>query len=182
MIGGFGGVHGALALAIMADVFPPDLRGRATGVLMSAFAVASVAGVPRGIVLGTRFGWQAPVSTLTSLGLPLVVLAAWALPRTAVHTDGIHRHPLAQLVEMVAAPAQRRAFALIAVLMIGAFSVIPFISTAFVAHVSVTQRQLPAVFNAGACSRSSARRLPAGSSTGTVPWLCFVASCPCRPR
>lgn len=58
--GAFGGVHGALALAIVADVVPPDRRGRANGMLMSAFAVASVAGVPIGIVLENRFGWQAP--------------------------------------------------------------------------------------------------------------------------
>lgn len=147
--GGFGGVHGALALAMVADVFPPDRRGRATGMLMSAFAVASVAGVPLGIVLGTRFGWQAPFYTLAALGLPLVAVAAWVLPRVAVHADGIRRHPLAHLLETVAAPAHRRAFALIAVLMVGAFSVIPFISTALVANMGVTERQLPAVFVAG---------------------------------
>lgn len=33
--------------------------------------------------------------------------------------------------------------------MVGAFSVIPFISTAFVSNVGLTERQLPAVFIAG---------------------------------
>jgi len=147
--GAFGGVHGALALAIVADVWPPERRGRATGMLMSAFAVASIAGVPLGIVLGTRFGWQAPFLSLAALGLPLVALAAWVLPSVAVHADANRRHPVAQLLETVTCPAHRRACGLIAVLMIGAFSVIPFISTAFVANVGVTERQLPAVFIAG---------------------------------
>jgi DHA1 family inner membrane transport protein len=39
--GAFGGVLGGLALAIVADVFPPERRGRATGTLMLAFAAAS---------------------------------------------------------------------------------------------------------------------------------------------
>lgn len=147
--GGFGGVHGALALAIVADLFPPERRGRATGTLMSAFAVASVAGVPLGIVLGTRFGWRAPFYTLAALGLPLVLITAWVLPPIAAHTDGIRRHPIAHLVETLSAPAHRRALALIAVLMVGAFSVIPFISTAFVANAGVTARQLPVVYIAG---------------------------------
>jgi len=147
--GGFGGVHGALALAIVADVFPSERRGRATGMLMSAFAVASVAGVPLGILLGTRFGWQAPFSVLAALGLPLVAVAAWVLPPVAAPAEGIRRHPFVHLLETVAAPAHRRAFALIAVLMVGAFAVIPFIGTAFVANVGVTERQLPAVFIAG---------------------------------
>ena len=147
--GGFSGVHGALALAIVADVFPPERRGRATGTLMLAFAVASVVGVPLGIVLGTRLGWQAPFFALAALGLPLVGLAAWSLPTLAAHGDGTRRHPLAHLIDTLTIPAHRRAFALITLLMIGAFSVIPFISTAFVANVGVTEPQLPAVFIAG---------------------------------
>ncbi len=147
--GGFGGVLGGLALAIVADVFPTERRGRATATLMLAFAVASVAGVPLGIALGTRLGWQAPFFALTALGLPLVGLAAWSLPPLAAHLDDSRRHPLGRLLETLTVPAHRRAFALIALLMVGAFAVIPFISTSFVANVGVAESQLPAVFIAG---------------------------------
>lgn len=147
--GGFGGVHGAIALAIIADVFPPERRGRATGTLMLAFAAASVAGVPLGIALGTRFGWQTPFFALAAAGLPLVALAAWSLPPLAAHGDVSVRPPLARLLETLTIPVHRRAFALIALLLFGAFSVIPFISTAFVANVGVTEAQLPLVFIAG---------------------------------
>jgi predicted MFS family arabinose efflux permease len=147
--GGFGGVLGGLALAIVADVFPAGRRGRANGTLMLSFAVASVAGVPLGIALSTRLGWQAPFFVLTALGLPLIGLAAWALPPLAAHPDGSRRHPLARLLETLTVPAHRHAFFLIALLMIGAFAVIPFISTALVANVGVTEAQLPAVFIAG---------------------------------
>jgi predicted MFS family arabinose efflux permease len=147
--GGFGGVHGGLALAIVADVFPPERRGRATGALMLAFAVASVVGVPLGIALGTRMGWQAPFFALAALGLPLVGLAAWSLPPLDAHVDGSRRHPFARLLDTLTIPAHVRGFALIAMLMVGAFSVIPFISTALVANVGVTQTQLPAVFITG---------------------------------
>ncbi len=147
--GGFGGVHGGLALAIVADVFPPERRGSATGTLMLAFAVASVVGVPLGIALGTRLGWQAPFFALAALGLPLVGLAAWSLPPLAAHVDGTRRHAFARLLDTLTVPAHVRGFALIAMLMVGAFSVIPFISTSLVANVGVTQDQLPAIFIAG---------------------------------
>lgn len=147
--GAFGGVLGGLSLAIVADVFPAERRGRAMSTLMLAFAFASVAGVPLGIALGTRLGWQAPFFALTALGLPLVGLAAWSLPTLPAHVDGVRRHPLAHLLATLTVPAHRRALALIALLMVGAFAVIPFISTAFVANVGVTESQLPAVFIAG---------------------------------
>ena len=86
---------------------------------------------------------------LTALGLPLVGLAAWSLPPLAAHVDDQRRHPLARLVETLTVPAHRRAFAFIALLMVAAFAVIPFISTAFVANVGVTEAQLPIVFIAG---------------------------------
>jgi DHA1 family inner membrane transport protein len=147
--GAFGGVHGGLSLAILADIFPVERRGRATGVLMSSFAVASVAGVPIGIALGTRYGWQAPFFVLAAVGLPLVAIAAWTMPPLASHLGGTPRHPLRQLLEMLTIPSHRRALALIALLMFGAFSVIPYISTFYVANVGVTEPQLPAIFIAG---------------------------------
>lgn len=102
--GGFGGGLGGLGLAIVADVFPPHRRGRATGTLMLAFAFASVVGVPLGIALGTRFGWQAPFFALAILGLPLVGLAAWSLPRLEPHPDDSARHPLVRLVDTLNCP------------------------------------------------------------------------------
>jgi predicted MFS family arabinose efflux permease len=132
--GGFGGVLGGLALTIVADVFPSERRGRATGILMLAFAAASVAGVPLGIALGMRLGWQAPFFALTLLGLPLVGLSAWSLPPLAAHVDGTRRHAVAHLLDAITVPASRRASALIALLMVGAFAVIPFISTALAAN------------------------------------------------
>lgn len=147
--GAFGGVLGGLTLAILADVFPAERRGRATATLMLAFSVASVAGVPLGIALGTRFGWQAPFFALTALGLPLVGLAAWSLPPLPAHVDGPRRHLVASLIDTLTVPAHRRAFALIGMLMVAAFAVIPFISTSLVGNGGVTESQLPVVFISG---------------------------------
>jgi DHA1 family inner membrane transport protein len=146
--GAFGGVLGGLSLTIVAEMFPAERRGRAIGTLMSAFSVASVAGVPLGIALGTGLGWQAPFFALALLGLPLVGLAAWLLPPLGAPVRP-QRHYLAHLLETLLEPSHRRAYSLIAVLMVGAFAVIPFISTALVANVGVTGAQLPIVFVAG---------------------------------
>jgi predicted MFS family arabinose efflux permease len=117
--------------------------------LMLSFAFASIAGVPLGIVLGTRLGWRAPFLALTVLGLPALGLAAFSLPHMVSHADGPRRHPLTTLLDTLTVPAHRRAYALIALLMVAAFAVIPFIGTALVANAGVAQGQLPAVFLAG---------------------------------
>ena len=87
--GAFGGILGGMAMAIIGDVFPEKRRGRATGALMSAFALASVVGVPFGLVLGTRLGWHAPFLLLAALGTPVLVIAAFVLPPLADIGGGI---------------------------------------------------------------------------------------------
>lgn len=144
--GAFGGVLGGLALAIIADAFPIERHGRATGVLLSSVALASVAGVPLGIVLATREGWGAPFVTLSLLGLPLVGLAAWKLPPLAGHAAGPTVSPLKHLLAILSSPTPRRCLAVTGVLMLSTFCVVPFLGNALVANFGVTEAQLPIVF------------------------------------
>src|ERR1035441_6082662 len=57
LAGTFGGVTGAVILAIVGDVIPEHRQGKAMGMVMSAFSVASIFGVPLGLVLATDFSW-----------------------------------------------------------------------------------------------------------------------------
>ena len=57
---------------------------------MSAFLLASVAGVPFGLYLGTKFGWHVPLVALVILGLPVLVLALFYLPRLDQHLQKQH--------------------------------------------------------------------------------------------
>lgn len=147
--GAFGGVLGGQSLAIVGDLFPAERRGQATGTLMSAFAVASVAGVPAGIWMGNAWGWQAPFLVLAAASLPLLALAAWAIPPLASHVGDPGEPALVRLRDTLTHPDHRRAFSLVSVLMIGAFAVIPFISASYVANVGVSEERLPLVFVAG---------------------------------
>src|SRR6185369_9565133 len=58
--GAFGGVAGALILAIIGDVIPENRRGAAMGLVMSSFSVASICGVPLGLLLATHLNWHVP--------------------------------------------------------------------------------------------------------------------------
>ncbi|MFM8931150.1 MAG: MFS transporter, partial [Gemmataceae bacterium] len=149
LTGAFGGLLGGQAMAIVADVFPEKRRGQATGALMSAFAVASVAGVPLGIVIGNKYGWQVPFLVLAVLSLPLLALATWAMPPIRDHLGPTGRRSPAKLGDILSQPNHQWAFLLVSLLMFGAFMVIPFISTYYLANVGVNEDQLPVIFMAG---------------------------------
>jgi predicted MFS family arabinose efflux permease len=139
LTGAFGGILGGLALAIIADVFPEERRGRATGILMSAFAAASVLGVPAGIYLGGE------------LGLPVLAVGIRVLPPLREHLhNASHAHPWRQLLDTFGNANHLRSFALTVAVMLGSFSVIPYISLSLVANVGVDEtRELPWVFVTG---------------------------------
>lgn len=150
--GAFGGILGGMALAIVGDVFPEERRGSATGALMSAFALASVAGVPVGIALGNHFDWHAPFLALAGVGLLLLPAGAAALPHLpghhAAHRGGV-ASTLVELRDTLTHPDHLRAFGLVVTLMVGGFLVIPYISPYVVSNVGVTEQNLPLLYVVG---------------------------------
>jgi predicted MFS family arabinose efflux permease len=148
--GMFGGILGGMALAIVGDVFPEHRRGRATGVLMSAFAAASVFGVPVGLYLGTRLGWNTPFLILAALAAPLLVVGLFTMPAMRDHLLSVEAvHPLRQILETFGHGNHLRAFTLTATLMFGSFAVIPYISVYLVANVGLTELTLTTVYITG---------------------------------
>jgi MFS transporter, DHA1 family, inner membrane transport protein len=148
--GAFGGILGGLALAIIGDVFPEEKRGAANGVLMSAFAIASVVGIPFGLELGRRYGWHAPFVMLAALGL-VILPAGWrALPRLGNHLDGARKaNPLSELRTLMTHPDHLGAFGLLFLLMIGGFCVIPYMPTYLVENVGVREGDLSWMYVVG---------------------------------
>ena len=148
--GAFGGILGGLTLAIVGDVFPYERRGRATGILMSAFSLASIAGVPFGLYLGTEFGWHAPFLMLAGLGFPVLLIGMRVLPPLREHlARGKAANPLTTIVEVYTEPNHLRAFGLVVAMMLGTFAVVPYVSVYFVSNVGIPQKKLPLIFMAG---------------------------------
>jgi DHA1 family inner membrane transport protein len=148
--GACGGVLGGMAQAIVGDVFPDSRRGRATASLTSAFSLASVVGVPFGLWLGATYDWHLPFLALVVAGLPVFFIAMAALPPMRGHLGGRHTHPLRQIVETFSIPNHQKAFALMAVLMIGSFAVIPYIGEYLVRNVGLSDdKELPLVYVVG---------------------------------
>lgn len=159
LTGCFGGILGGIALAIVGDVFPEERRGRATGVLMSAFAIASIVGVPFGLVLGQNLGWHVPFLAIVVLGVPVLIAGWLALPQLADHVGQHHARPLASLLGTLRSPSNWNSFALMASLMIGAFAVIPYINPYLVGNVGVPEKYLWIVYAAGGTLTLATSRL-----------------------
>lgn len=147
--GAFGGILGGLSMAVIGDIFPEARRGQATGSLMSGFAVASVAGVPLGMLLGTNFGWHVPFIVLAVAGMPSWWLAYRILPKLDGHLGHQADHPLRALMGVFSRVQHLNAFALIIVLTISSFLIFPYLSAYLVGNVGMSEQQLPLIYIVG---------------------------------
>ncbi|WP_293760198.1 MFS transporter [uncultured Aquitalea sp.] len=147
-----GGVMGSIVMAIVSDVVPPQRRGAATGVIMTAFSLAAIAGVPAGIVLGAHYGWSTPFFLLVVLSVLIWGLGAKLVPPLAEHLSrGVPplSRVLPDLLELFRTPGHQRAFLLTALVMVSHMMVIPFISPVLVANHGIEPQQISWIYMAG---------------------------------
>jgi predicted MFS family arabinose efflux permease len=144
----FGGLMSATVLSIVADIIPLERRSAAMGLVMMAFSLASVFGVPFGLYLANLYGWHAPFFFL-------VAAAALMLPLLYIYIPSIyHESEDSQSVSAVLGrlrdnPNQRRALLYMFFIVLGQFAVIPYISPFVVSNVGLTEHQLTFIYLAG---------------------------------
>ena len=81
----FGGVVGSIAMAIIADLFPLEMRGRVMGTIQTSFAASQVMGLPLGVFLSNHWGWHAPFIMILVLGAPVGMIIAARLQPIVEH-------------------------------------------------------------------------------------------------
>jgi predicted MFS family arabinose efflux permease len=150
--GAFGGPATAVTLAILADIVPPERRGRATGKLMGAFAFASVIGVPAGLFVAQRFGWRAPFIGVAALGAGVAAVAHAALPALRLHLDAATKRtaPAASRLAMFS-KSVILALLLTFCTMAASFTLIPNIASYLQFNLHIARCDLGGFYLAGGC-------------------------------
>jgi predicted MFS family arabinose efflux permease len=161
--GFFGGVLMALSQTIVAEVIPFERRGRAMGVVMTSFSVATVAGVPLALFLASHFNWHAPFLAIALMVSVCALGAAKTLPSLKGH---LAAHPvgdsapnmLANLRLVLVDPNHLRAYAMSASMVFAGFAVIPYIALYLQGNAGFKPEQIPYVYlTGGICTLISAR-------------------------
>jgi DHA1 family inner membrane transport protein len=152
LTGAFGGILGALVFAIIGDAIPLERRATAVGKLMASFSLASVIGVPSGLFIATKFSWHAPFLALGAMGVIITVFIFLWVPRMRSHLStgmGTGKQVFQVFIDISKNPNQLLALLLMICLMLGQFTIIPFISPYMVSNVGFTEAQLTYIYLVG---------------------------------
>ncbi len=195
--GAFGGLVGSLVFSILGDAVDVSRRGRATGIVMSAFSLASVIGIPVGLELAVRFDWHAPFVLLGVGSLLACALAAWRLPSLRGHLEirpSEKRDPMREMGSILTDRNHQRAFLLTIAMMFAGFSVIPFMSPYMVSNVGLQEKQLSWIYLCGGlftffssqiigflCDRYGKHRMFAVMALTSIPAILLVTHLPPLP-
>jgi predicted MFS family arabinose efflux permease len=148
--GAFGGITGALIMAIIGDVVPLERRGTAMGLVMSAFSIASICGVPFGLYLANAMNWHVPFLALAGLSGVILIGAAFGMPSLRGHMHhSADEHPAARVAGVLMQRDHQMAFLFMGLLTFAGGSIFPFIATYMVSNVGLTEMQLPFIYLSG---------------------------------
>lgn len=158
--GAFGGIAAAAVYSIVGDVVPDARRGTAMGIVMTAFPVSAVAGVPLGLTLANVFDWRAPFIFLAVVSSFVFIAGLGLLPKMDAHVAQARlRHPVHQALAVLSNHNHLRALTLTAVMIFGGFSVIPFIAPYMVGNVGLSETDLPWLYFFGGIATFFTSRL-----------------------
>jgi predicted MFS family arabinose efflux permease len=148
-----GGILSSTTLAILGDEVPRERRGYATGIVMSSFSVASALGVPLGLLAANVFDWHMPFFLIGALSVPFFILSWQFLPPMRRHMGRSSAHTVWQeTVQVLTTRNHLWSFALMGMMVIGMFMVIPFIAKSYEANVGISKSDIFYVYLVGGLS------------------------------
>lgn len=184
LAGVFGGMMGALVHTMVADAVPFERRAMATGYVATAFSVSSIAGVPLSLLLADALGWQAPFLLIALVSAGLIWFAYRALPDFRAHLDARREErAVRQMLRVAIEPNHLRAMVLSCLVILGGFTVIPYITLYAIANVGIAANEIPVIyFLGGAATLVTARLIGAlADRRGKVFVFRIMALAACVP-
>lgn len=143
----FGGVIGSISMAIIADLFSLQQRGKVMGFVQMGFGVSQVLGIPIGLYIANGWGWHMPFFWIAAMAAIITLALFFKLNPITQHLALQKKQTaIKHLLYTIATRNYRVGFLSTALLSIGGFMMMPFASAFAINNLSVTPHQLPILF------------------------------------
>ena len=151
LTGVFGGLLASLIFSIVADAVPLHRRATAMGYIMMAFSTARVVGVPFGLYLAASFSWEMPFLVVGGISGVMIFFTIFLFPSMRKHLDSTGEKPKAihNIIGIFKNPNQLRALGFTMLMMLGHFTIIPFIAPYMIRNIGFSDVNVSYIYFIG---------------------------------
>lgn len=143
----FGGVIGAVSMAIITDLFALNQRGRVMGIVQTGFAASQVLGIPAGLFFASRWGWHSAFFMIVILAIIIIAVIYLKMKPVDEHLKlQTKQNALQHLLSTIAKKDYRIGFLATAFLSIGGFMMMPFGSAFAINNLKIPQDKIFILF------------------------------------
>jgi predicted MFS family arabinose efflux permease len=142
----FGGVISSISLAIVADIFEINQRGRVMGFLQMGFGMSQILGIPISLFLATKWNWQAPFYLIVGLATIIFIIGFFVLKPVVGHLELQRDNPIKHMWQTISNRDYRIGFLATAFMSLGGYLMMPWGSSFSVNNVGISQKDLPLMF------------------------------------
>ncbi len=144
--GVFGGVISSISLAIVADLFDFNHRGRVMGFLQMGFGISQILGIPISLYMANVWDWKAPFFLIVGLALVILFTAVLVLKPINEHVNLQRDNPVKHLWNTLSNKQYRVGFLATAFMSLGGYLMMPWGSAYSVNNIGISQADLPLMF------------------------------------
>ncbi len=142
----FGGVISSISLAIVADLFDFNHRGRVMGFLQMGFGISQILGIPISLYMANVWDWKAPFFLIVGLAIVILLTAVLVLKPINEHVKLQRDNPLKHLWNTMSNKQYRVGFLATAFMSLGGYLMMPWGSAYSVNNIGISQSDLPLMF------------------------------------
>lgn len=143
----FGGVMSSISMAIVADLFSLDQRGRVMGFMQMGFGLSQILGIPISLYIAAQYNWQMPFYFIVALSLFMMIAILFGLQPIRKHLDQkTSKSAFKHLLQTIQNRNYRIGFMATAFMSLGGYFMMPWGSAFAVNNVGIAQKDLPLLF------------------------------------
>lgn len=143
----FGGVMSSISMAIVADLFSLDQRGRVMGFMQMGFGLSQILGIPIALFIADRSNWQMPFFLIVILSVIMLISILFGLEPIRKHLEQkASQSAFKHLLQTIQNRNYRIGFMATAFMSLGGYFMMPWGSAFAVNNVGIAQKDLPLLF------------------------------------
>lgn len=143
----FGGVMSSISMAIVADLFSLDQRGRVMGFMQMGFGLSQILGIPIALFIADRSNWQMPFFLIVILSVIMLISILFGLEPIRKHLEQkASKSAFKHLLQTIQNRNYRIGFMATAFMSLGGYFMMPWGSAFAVNNVGIAQKDLPLLF------------------------------------